>query len=110
MLMFIPFGLVMQFIRGALFRHIYGLVLGLFFQLIVYKNGILSHLLQSVVVYFLVLKFKGKCGKIVFIESLVYLSAHHIYRQYTDYGGWTMDVTTILMMATAKYTSFAYNV
>lgn len=46
----------------------------------------------------------------VFIESMLYLSAHHIYRQYYDYGGWKMDVSTILMMDTVKWTSFAMGV
>ena len=26
----------------------------------------------------------------------------------TDYGGWTLDITTILMMAICKFTSFGY--
>lgn len=51
-----------------------------------------------------------KCAFPVFIETICYLSGHHIYRQIYDYGGWSMDVSVILMMNTCKWTSFAWNV
>ena len=49
-----------------------------------------------------------KSGKVIFIESLLFLSAHHIYRQVYDYGGWTLDITTALMMTTGKYIAFGW--
>lgn len=30
----------------------------------------------------------GVKAKWVFYETLIYVAVHHIYRQYTDYGGW----------------------
>jgi len=39
---------------------------------------------------------------------MIFLSAHHIYRQVTDYGGWNMDISTALMMNTCKFTAFAW--
>ena len=44
----------------------------------------------------------------MFFESLLFQSSYHIYRQYVDFGGWKLDITTIMMMYTCKYTSFAY--
>lgn len=39
---------------------------------------------------------------------LIYLSASHIYRMVTNFGGWDMDITTYTMMLTAKLSSVAF--
>jgi len=52
----------------------------------------------------------GTAHKVAFVWVLGYLSAGHIYRQYTDYLGWTMDWTLPQMILTVKLTSFAYNI
>jgi lysophospholipid acyltransferase len=50
------------------------------------------------------------CGKHVTIVALVLLSIYHIYRMVVDYGGWTMDVSTIMMSNVNKYSLFAFSV
>lgn len=40
---------------------------------------------------------------------MVLLSVYHIYRLITDYGSWTLDVSTILMGNVCKYSLFAYS-
>jgi lysophospholipid acyltransferase len=49
------------------------------------------------------------CGKRVTILSLILLSLYHIYRMKVDYGGWTMDISTIMMCNVNKYSFFAYS-
>ena len=46
----------------------------------------------------------------MFIFTLGYMCLCHIYRQYTDYMGWTLDFTGPQMILTIKLSSFAYNV
>ncbi|EGR27563.1 mboat family protein, putative [Ichthyophthirius multifiliis] len=108
LIMTIPFGLIFYFIRGFFIRHLIGSALGIFLQYLVYQDGLIFLLFQTVFVYIIILIFQRKSALIVFSSSLFYLSLHHLYRQYNDYGGWKMDITTILMMTMCKYTSFAW--
>ena len=39
---------------------------------------------------------------------LIYLSCSHIYRMYTNFGGWDMDITTYTMMLTSKLSAIAF--
>ena len=43
------------------------------------------------------------------VFNFSYLAGAHIYRQYTDYLGYTMDFTTSQMMLTLKMVGFAYS-
>jgi lysophospholipid acyltransferase len=55
-------------------------------------------------------KFNPKnCGNQVTVVSLVLLSVYHIYRIIVDFGGWTMDISTIMMCNVNKYSLFAYS-
>jgi len=47
--------------------------------------------------------------KASFVLMFSYLSFLHIYRMYTDYMGWSLDATALLMMTTIKLTSLACN-
>jgi len=39
---------------------------------------------------------------------MAYLSGSHIYRMYTNFGGWDMDITTYTMILTAKLSALAF--
>lgn len=41
--------------------------------------------------------------------AMLYLSCMHLYRQITDYLGWTIDVTFSQMIVTQKLHALAYN-
>lgn len=72
-------------------RFYFGFLVGLLMSLIVYKEGIISVIIQNIIVFELTkrISLKGPITpKLVFIETLAFVSLHHIYRQYTDYGGW----------------------
>lgn len=46
---------------------------------------------------------------VIFIYALSYLSGFHIYRMLIDYGSYTLDLTTPMMMMVARITSLAFN-
>lgn len=107
----IPLGFAFKRLNSPKLRFYFGFLVGLLMSLIVYKEGIISVIIQNIIVFELTkrISLKGPITpKLVFIETLAFVSLHHIYRQYTDYGGWKLDITTILMTNTAKWTSFAY--
>ena len=104
----LPLGFIFKAIENRLFRDIYGVFFGLALQTFVYGQGVFVTLAQTAITYLLVVIFKRKAAKLVFAESLVFQSAYHIYRQYVDFGGWKLDISTIVMMYTCKYTSFAF--
>lgn len=104
----VPLSFLFRLLNNAFLRYLIGALLGFLFQFIVYSEGIISTIAQCIITYVMVLIFKEKCGKLVFIQNIVYMSAHHIYRQIYDYGSWRMDITLILMMLVCKFTSFAY--
>jgi hypothetical protein len=60
-------------------------------------------------VYGLIVVNGRKCGFLVTAVSMALLSVYHIYRLITDYGSWTLDVSTILMGNVCKYSLFAYS-
>jgi len=46
--------------------------------------------------------------KICFVFNLLYLSGYHLYEMLTSYGGWGIDISIMLMINVAKFTSFAW--
>jgi lysophospholipid acyltransferase len=57
------------------------------------------------------MKFYGrKVSAIVIVAiTITHLSFIHIYRMVTDWGGWSLEVTTIYMMSLCKFSSIAFN-
>lgn len=104
----IPLGLIFRLLPSRILRDIVGTSFGIALQAFVYGRGIFITFLQTGITYALILLLKRKAAKVVFIECLLFQSIYHIYRQVVDYGGWKLDITTVLMMYTCKYTSFAF--
>ncbi|KAM3139277.1 hypothetical protein pb186bvf_008687 [Paramecium bursaria] len=106
----VTFGFAFKNFQNPQLRLTSGAIVGVLLTIFVYEYAFINILIQTIIVYVMV-KYLGKNSPWpVFIETLLFLSIHHIYRQITDYGGWTLDVTTILMMNTAKWTSFAFQI
>ena len=59
--------------------------------------------------YFLIKINPKNSGKKVTLISLALLSVYHIYRMITDYGNWSIDISTIMMSNVNKYSFFAYS-
>lgn len=62
-------------------------------------------------IVFLLLKFgpRKQIGKIVILESFIFLAIIQMRRMYISYGVNGVDITGILMMQTFLYAGLAYN-
>lgn len=92
-------------------RKYFSLFFGTLLQLYVFKEYFYQYILlgiQVCVVYIICMKKRKNCGYLVTVESVLVLSLCHIYRMVTDYGGWELDITTILMVMVCKFSLFAY--
>lgn len=66
--------------------------------------------IQHLLVYALI-KIRGKKpkGGLVTLQSMVFLSGYHIYEFLYNYGGWSMNASTLLMILVCKYSLLAYD-
>ena len=108
MVICIPFSYFIPRITSTFARELYSFVLGTLVQYFIYGNDIVMIFALHGLVYFLTMINPKNCGKHVTIVSLTLLSIYHIYRMIVDYGGWTMDISTIMMSNVNKYSLFAY--
>ena len=106
----IPLSYALQKIRNSQIKYIYSFVLGTLTQYYVYGVDVWMVFLLHCFVYGLIKVRSAKCGALVTILTLCILSSFHIYRMIVDYGGWSMDLSTILMTMICKYSLFAYAV
>lgn len=78
-------------------------------QYYIYGQDILMIFFLHALVYTMVKLNPSHCGKNVTIVTLVLLSIYHVYRMLVDYGGWSMDISTIMMCNVNKYSLFAFS-
>lgn len=91
-------------------RHLVALGIGLSFGYFCFGYQILHLLVQATIVYGIILfSSPDHMHKLALIFGMSYLSVIHIMRQIYDYGGYHLDVTGPLMVATQKVTSIAFN-
>lgn len=91
-------------------RHAVALSVGLFFGYFCFGYQILHLVVQATLIYMIILYASPeRMHKISLAVGMAYLSAIHIMRQIYDYGGYHLDVTGPLMVATQKVTSIAFN-
>ena len=91
-------------------RIFYSLSMGLLLQYIMYGIAMLNLTLCTIIVYAMVNFLpKKKIGIYVTVFTLVYLSILHLARMISDYGTWSMDVSTVFMMTISKFGAFAYS-
>ena len=103
------FGYFFKFIKGKSRRILFSLSIGVFVQFYMYSIYALHILFSSLTILLMIKSFpKSKIGAYVTIYSMLHLSFLHLYRMIYDYGGWTMDITTIFMMTICKFSAFAY--
>ena len=106
----LPLSFLLRYIPSFTLRHLYSFVLGLVLQVYVFGYDVWMVFLLHTLVYVILRITPKKCGALVTVLSLSVLSAFHIYRMIVDYGGWTMDLSTILMTIVCKYSLLAYAV
>lgn len=104
----IPLSYLIPKIPSAFGRELYSFVLGTIVQYFIYGQEIVMVFALHALVYAMVKLNPKRCGKHVTIVTLSLLSIYHIYRMIVDYGGWTLDVSTIMMSNVNKYSLFAF--
>ena len=80
---------------GKTAKHLFSVLVGAFFSWFVVGNTFVHVPLSALLVYILV-QFAPRryAPTIVFVTTLGWLSALHIYRLYVDYMGWSLDATS----------------
>lgn len=104
----VPIGYGFRYIRQVDMRELYSIIAGTLLQYYVYGSSIALVFALHALVYLLAYLNIKNLGFVVTFLSMGLLSIYHIYRLVVDYGGWTMDVSTIIMMNVCKYSEFAY--
>lgn len=67
----------------------------------------LQVVLHSSLIYILLALLGRKSSTPVFVYSFSFLLGFHLHSLIYKYKSWDLDVTTVLMMYTLKYTSLA---
>ena len=105
----VPLSFILRYLPKSI-RYWYSLILGFILQCWVYRISILPVFLQNWIVFTLIKKKGPKCGWLVTIESMIYLSGYHIYDLFYNYGGYTMHAIALMMILVCKYSLLAYNI
>lgn len=101
---------VFKQLRNPLLRSFMSLSVGLGWCAFLYDiPSTVMLLVLSNIVYLCIVRALLSPAKFTVLAVAV-LSGFHIYRMMVDYLGWSLDVTGPLMLFTAKYTMFAYDV
>jgi lysophospholipid acyltransferase len=104
----VPLCLLLQVLPAVLRLHFSNLV-SVTLLLHLFGDRLLVPLAHALVVYVLT-RALPRCGRPVFVYSLVSMSLTHLHRMWVDYGGWKIDISTVLMIYVCKFTYFGYNV
>lgn len=91
-------------------RHIFSVVVGGW--LLQFVNGYQAALnLATCLFCYILMGILGpRSARVVSIVAMGMLAGGHLYRQITDYLGWTLDWTLIAMVTTQKIMGLAYNI
>lgn len=95
---------------SGLFRHVFSVVIG--FCMLQFVNGYqwILTIGTCMLCYVLMWALGPNNARIVSFIAMAILACGHLYRQVTDYLGWTLDWTLIAMVTTQKIMGLAYNV
>lgn len=104
-----PIGFIFKRIPSPIIRHVFGILLGFFYQYLIYRSQTLHPFLLAALTYFTLKIFGRQRANIVFVGAIIYLSLVHMYVMYHDWGGWRMDITIIMMIFVCRCTSFAWS-
>jgi len=90
-------------------RHVVASILGIALGFFCFGTPIYHIFLQSSIVYALLYFLPASHSHlVVFVFSMIYMSAVHIHRLIYDYGNYTLDVSGPLMINTQKLTALAF--
>lgn len=106
----IPLSYSLSIIKNKYLKLAISIVCSVLFQCIIFPTEKYILWVQQQIVYVL-LRFgpRKNIGKIILIESFLYLTAVQIRRMYVAYALNGIDITGILMMQIFLYVGLAYN-
>ena len=106
----IPFSLLNYFISNRTSRLLYSLIIGFILQYSIYGINTFHTVFGTIISYYFVKFNKRRISAFyILIASMAHLSYLNIARMIVDYGGWAIDdISTIYLVAVAKYSSFAF--
>lgn len=112
LLLSIPLGFIFNhFIYYKHGKHLFSCTVGLLLAYTVVGTDIIHLFILSTFVYTLLhIISTSHVSIIVFILSMSYLSAIHIYRLYTDFLGYKLEVSMLLMIAVPKLHMLSCNI
>lgn len=109
MLVSIPLSATLRSIKDNSQRRIFSFTCGTLLQVLVYGLLPVLKIMVFAVLMFGVVKLKPtRCGSIVTVLSMIFLSYYHFYGLILRYGENVMDEGVLLMIMVCKYSLFAY--
>ena len=105
-----PIGWIMHYcIRGTTVRHLYTTIIGILFQLYVYRGEVKHVIFMTAVAYLLMstLPRQSQAGYVM-AWVLAYLSYQHICSLLYSYGDYKMDITAYTMLLVCKLSALAF--
>uniref|UniRef100_A0A6B2L2Y8 Uncharacterized protein n=1 Tax=Arcella intermedia TaxID=1963864 RepID=A0A6B2L2Y8_9EUKA len=106
-----PLGYLYWVLKSPSTKHLYTLSIGLFMILFCYGLVGLLHFFVPTLIMYGIFMFAPPqyLPKIAFLFMFAYLAALHIYRMVTDYMGYKLDATSLIMVIVIKISMFACN-
>jgi len=105
-----PVAFLYRLVPGTTLKHLFSIVLGIWMVNFLVSYQWLHTFICPLIAYFLLAISGPKYGRyVVWVFAMAYMSSLHIYRQWTDYLGWSFDVTTQMMIIVQKLTAIGFN-
>ncbi len=96
-------------IRSSTMRKVISLLVGLTWSYILYNERNTLALVVLSGLFYVLPRLNWLGPSSITMVAIAILSYFHIYRMVVDYMGWSLDVSGALMLLTAKYSMFAFD-
>lgn len=91
-------------------RHVFSVLVGTWVLQFINGYQAILNVATCLFCYLLMWLLGARSARIVSFAAMAILAMGHLYRQVTDYLGWTLDWTLVAMVTTQKIMGLAYNV
>lgn len=105
-----PTALLWRALPRGMLRHWFSVLVGGWMLQFVNGYQALLNIASVMFCYVLMHACGPRCAVPVSVAAMGMLASGHIYRQATDYLGWTLDWTLVAMVTTQKIMGLAYNI
>ena len=112
----IPLGSLHKRLPNPLVKHVYTLIIGLFYSwLVIGPSATLQLLAYAAINYVVCLSLlsspatRKRMPLYMTLLNMVCMSVLHVHRMITDFMGWSLDISLCAMILVVKLNMFAYN-